>query len=112
MNRVATAVQLRFDAARSPGIPAPVLERLRRIAGKRMTSDGVLILQSDRFRSQERNRRDVLERFEALLREASRAPRKRIPTRPGKASAERVRAAKRRRSRVKALRRPVDPGGE
>ena len=75
VNKVATAVQLRFDAAASPGLPAPVLARLRRLAGRRMTADGVLVLTARRHRSQERNRAEVTERLVELVRLAARAPR-------------------------------------
>jgi len=104
VNKVSTAVQLRFDAARSPSLPPEVRRRLRRIAGRRMTADGVLIIHARRYRSQEQNRRDALERLAALVRAAARTPEKRIPTRPSRAARSRVLARKKHRSRIKKLR--------
>lgn len=107
VNRVATAVQLRFDVGRSPALSEPVRERLKRLAGKRLTADGVLVIQASRFRSQERNRKDALDRLIDLVRRASIPPQKRIRTRPTKAARERTLTQKRRRSRTKEQRRPV-----
>jgi len=97
-------VQIRFDAARSPALPPEVLARLKRLAGRRMTADGVIVLTASRFRSQERNRADARERLVALIREASVAPRRRRPTRPTLASKKRRLDAKQRRSAVKRTR--------
>ena len=74
VNKVATAVQLRFDVARSPNLPEAVRERLKRLAGRRLTSDGVLIIDARRFRTRERNRHDALERLVALVQKAAVAP--------------------------------------
>lgn len=107
VNKVATTVQLRFDAAGSPSLPEAVRDRLPRIAGKRMTTEGVLVIQASRFRSQELNRRDALNRLVELLRRACLTPKQRRRTRPSRASRERSLAAKLRRSRTKQLRRRV-----
>jgi len=86
VNKVATAVQLRFDARNSPALPESVRQRLVVLAGKRLTKDGILILTGRQFRTQERNRADVRARLLALLRQAADIPRPRRPTRPPKAS--------------------------
>ena len=111
VNKVATAVQLRFDAAGSPSLPEPVKKRLCRLAGSRMTAAGVLVIHARRYRTQKANRDDALRRLEALLRSAARRRKKRIPTRPTPASRERRLEGKRRRSRVKRFRAP-GPQGE
>lgn len=107
VNKVATAVQLRFDAARSLGLDERMLARLRLIAGRRMTAEGVLVIMARRFRTQERNRQDAYERLIALLRHAALPGKRRVPTRPTPASRERRREAKLARGRVKHLRRPI-----
>ena len=104
VNKVATAVQLRFDALRSPSLPEDVRARLMRLAGRRVTQDGVLVITAQRFRTQERNREDAIERLVALIRQAAVRPIPRRPTRPTAASRERRLAAKKRRSGVKSLR--------
>lgn len=104
VNKVATAVQLRFDVTRS-SLPHGVRERLVRLAGNRMTNDGILILKATRFRTQEANRQDAIERLVQLVRRAVRKPVPRIKTRPSRGSKERLKAAKRHRSRIKKLRR-------
>ncbi len=104
VNKVATAVQLRFDAVNSPALSDEIRERLRRLAGGRMTEDGVLVITARRFRTQERNRQDARERLAALLRRAAEPPRPRRPTRPTRASQQRRVEAKRRRSGIKRLR--------
>lgn len=110
VNKVATAVQLRFDARRSPSLPEPVRARLEKLAGARLTKDGVVVIFADRFRTQERNRSDALERLLTLIRRASEAPKPRRPTRPTAASKERRLKGKSERSQVKRLRRnlPAD----
>jgi ribosome-associated protein len=105
VNRAATAVQLRFDVAHSPSLPDDVRKRLIKLAGKRMTDEGELIIQSQRFRSQHRNRRNALQRLTRLIRQAAKRPKKRRKTRPTRASKERRLRQKRRRSRIKKLRR-------
>jgi ribosome-associated protein len=108
VNKVATAVQLRFDARRSPSLPEPVRARLEKLAGARLTKDGVVVIFADRFRTQERNRTDALERLVALVRRAADLPRPRRATRPTKASKERRLKGKSERSGVKRLRgRPI-----
>src|SRR3974390_3252670 len=82
VNKVATAVQLRFDAAASVSLSGAVKERLRRLAGRRVTDSGVIVITANRFRTQERNRADALERLVALIAQASHAPAPRRPTRP------------------------------
>jgi ribosome-associated protein len=108
VNKVATAVQLRFDAAGSPGLDEPTRARLRRLAGRRMTADGAVIIMARRFRTQERNREDAYGRLIDLIRRAAEPGKRRVPTRPTAASRERRREAKLARGRTKRLRHPVD----
>jgi ribosome-associated protein len=108
VNKVATAVQLRFDAARSPSLDERMLARLRVIAGQRMTAAGVLVIAARRFRTQERNRRDAYERLIDLLKRAAQPGKQRVPTRPTASSRERRHGAKLIRSRTKRLRQPVE----
>ncbi len=89
VNKVATAVQLRFDVTQSPNLPEPVRERLSRLAGRRLTGDGVLIIDARRYRTREQNRRDALDRLVALVRKAAIAPTPRKATRPTAASSRR-----------------------
>jgi ribosome-associated protein len=110
VNKVATACELRFDVRRSPSLPADIAVRLMKLAGRRLTKDGVLVLTSDRHRSQEMNRQDALDRFVALAREAAAPPPpKRRATRPTKASVERRLRGKASRSGVKKLRAGKPP---
>ncbi len=102
VNKVSTAVELRFDAARSPALPDAVFHRLRRLAGRRMTQEGVIVIDAQRFRSREQNRADALERLLGLIREASVAPKPRRPTRPTLASKRRRLEGKTIRSQVKS----------
>jgi ribosome-associated protein len=102
VNKVATAVQMRFDALNSPSLTGPVRERLMRLAGQRLTLDGVIVITAVRFRTQERNRADAIERLQELVGKASVAPVKRIATRPTRASKERRLQAKSGRSTIKA----------
>jgi ribosome-associated protein len=108
VNKVATAVQLRFDAARSPALPEDVRARLIRLAGHRASRDGVITITAQRHRSQHRNRLDALERLAGLVREAARPPKVRKPTRPTASSRLRRGEAKRRRSETKRMRNRVD----
>jgi len=108
VNKVSSAVQLRFDAARPGALPAPVRQRLGRLAGTRMTKDGVLVLDARRFRSQERNRADARARLLELLTRAALAPKPRRATRPTKNARERRLSAKHARGRIKRLRREAD----
>lgn len=109
VNKVATAVQLRFDAANSPALSGAVLRRLRSLAGSRMTRDGVIVLTANRSRSQNRNREDALERLVALIRDAATPPTRRRPTKPSAASKRRVAEGKRRRGELKRQRRKANP---
>jgi ribosome-associated protein len=102
VNKVSTAVQLRFDVRRSPSLPDDVAVRLMRLGGSRMTNDGVLVIEAQRFRTQERNRADARERLAALVAAAEVRPIKRRPTRPTRASGERRLAGKAVRSGVKS----------
>jgi ribosome-associated protein len=104
VNKVASAVQLRFDVRRSPSLPPPVRERLARLAGHRLSQDGVLVITAQRYRSQERNRADALSRLVALIRRAATPPRPRRPTVPSRAARERRLAAKAQRARLKRQR--------
>jgi len=107
VNKVATAVQLRFDAVRSPSLPEDVRRRLVRIAGKRVSKEGVLIIDARRFRTQERNRQDAVDRLVQWIRRAAEKPKKRIKTRPTLGSRERRLEGKRQRSETKRLRKPL-----
>ncbi|HJZ45357.1 MAG TPA: alternative ribosome rescue aminoacyl-tRNA hydrolase ArfB [Hyphomicrobiaceae bacterium] len=104
VNKVSTSVQLKFDARRSPSLPEAVRERLQRLAGRRLTSDGVIVITASRFRSQARNRQDARDRLVALIREAATPAKPRRATKPTYASKVRRAEGKRRRSRLKSLR--------
>ena len=108
VNRVATAVQLRFDIVNSACLPEDVRRRLLRIGGSRVTRDGVLIIDARRFRTQEQNRRDARERLVNLVRKAAVKPKPRRRSKPTAASKRKRIEAKRRRSRIKQQRQPVD----
>jgi ribosome-associated protein len=110
VNKVATAVELRFEAANSPSLPAPVKNRLRRLAGRRWTNEGALILQCDETRSQARNRDIIRDRLVELIKKALTPPKRRIATRPTLGSKKRRLKSKKVRGEVKALRGKVDPG--
>ncbi len=112
VNKVATAVDLRFDVARSPSLPEPVRARLLALAGSRVTQEGELLITARRFRSQERNRRDAIERLVALIQKATEAPRPRIRTQPTRAARQRRLEEKRRIGEKKQARRPVGSAGE
>lgn len=112
VNKVATAVQLRFDVARSPNLPDPVRERLKRLAGRRLTGDGVLIIDARRYRTREQNRRDALDRLVTLVRKAAIAPTPRKATRPTAASRRRRLEGKQRRGNLKRGRRRVRDADE
>jgi ribosome-associated protein len=104
VNKVSTAVELRFDVGRSPSLPEGVRARLPHLAGRRLSDEGILVIRADRFRTQERNREDARERLAELIRRATVVPKRRVPTRPSRASKERRREEKAKRSRVKRLR--------
>jgi ribosome-associated protein len=113
VNKVATAVQLRVDLSRSRSLPVEVRDRLARLAGHRVTGDGVLVITARRFRTQERNRLDARQRLVALIRRAANPPTPRRPTKPTAAAKERRLHARARRAAVKELRRAGpdrDPG--
>ena len=101
VNKVSTAVELRFNASVSPALTPDVRKRLTALAGRRMTDEGVIVIRADRFRTQERNREDARERLAALIAEAAVPPKPRIKTRPTLASKKRRLDAKSRRSEVK-----------
>lgn len=104
VNKVATAVQLRFDAAGSPSLSAEVRERLLRLAGRRATDDGVIIIDARRHRTQERNRQDAVDRLVELIRRAAVRPKSRRATKPTRAARERRLDRKRKRAAVKRSR--------
>jgi ribosome-associated protein len=104
VNKVATAVQLRFDARHSPSLPDDVRERLMRLAGKRVNADGILVIEASRFRTQEQNRADARARLIALIRQATVRPKTRRKTKPSRAAKEKRIAGKKYRGQVKALR--------
>ena len=108
VNKVATAAELRFDAAGSPSLPEPVRARLLALAGKRITQEGDLVLTARRFRSQERNRQDAVERLVALIQQAAAVPRPRIKTKPSRAAQQRRMTEKRRLGAKKQARRALD----
>ena len=107
VNKVATAVELRFDAGGSPSIDDATRERLRTLAGNRMTADGVLVIDARRHRTQAQNRADARARLIELLRQAAVAPKRRRKTRPGAQAKQRRIESKRHRSEAKRQRRPV-----
>jgi len=104
VNKVATAVQLRFDMANSPAMSDDVKMRLARIAGRRLTNDGVIVLVAQQFRSQDRNRQDALDRLVAMIQEAAVPPVPRRPTRPTLGSKKRRLESKTRRGAIKVMR--------
>ena len=104
VNKLATAVQLRFDVRHSPSLPPDVRARLERLAGRRLTGEGVLIIVAQRHRTQERNRHEARERLIDLIRRAARPPKPRHATRPTAASRRQRLESKTRRSRLKRLR--------
>jgi len=112
VNKVATAVKLRFDVRGAVGLPEDVRRRLSVLAGKRLTAEGVLIIDARRFRTQERNRRDAIERLCDMIRQAAEKPKTRVKTTPSPAARERRLVSKHSRGRSKTLRRPVAPGDE
>ena len=101
VNKVATAVELRFDVANSPSLPEPVRERLLAKRDRRITADGVLVISAQRFRTQDRNRQDARERLQAFIDSGLRAPKPRVATKPTRGSKERRLGAKRERGTIK-----------
>ena len=112
VNKVSTAVELRFEAERSPSLPGPVKTRLKRLAGRRWTQTGALVIQCDETRSQARNREIARDRLAELIRKALEKPKPRIATKPTKGSVRRRLDAKTRRGEVKSLRGTVKPGSQ
>jgi ribosome-associated protein len=112
VNKVATAVQIRFDVRRSPSLPEAVRERLLRIAGSRVSAEGILTIEARRFRTQERNREDARERLVTLIRRAAEAPKPRHATRPTAGSQVRRLESKRHRGELKASRRTLPDADE
>lgn len=108
VNKVATAVQLRFDARHSPGLPDEVRARLMRLAGRRVNADGVLMIEARQFRTQEQNRADARARLIALIRQAAAKPKPRHKTKPTRAAKERRLEVKKRRSKIKVMRRGTE----
>lgn len=104
VNKVETAVELRFEAERSPNLPDHVKARLKRLAGRRWTTDGAIVIRAESTRSQLRNREDALERLKTLIEQATHRPKRRIPTRPTLGSKRRRLDAKTRRGGIKSLR--------
>ena len=109
VNKVETAVELRFEAERSPSLTGPVKTRLKRLAGRRWTLDGAIVIQAEETRSQARNREAARERLVEMIRAALVAPKRRIPTKPTAGSERRRLVAKAVRSTVKANRAGVEP---
>jgi len=108
VNKVASAVELRFEAERSPSLPGPVKTRLKRLAGRRWNKEGAVVIQCDETRSQARNREIARDRLAELVRKALVAPKRRVATRPTLGSKNRRIKAKKVRGEVKSLRGPVD----
>ena len=107
VNKVSTAVQLRFNVAESTALTDSVRKQLKQIAGRRMTAGGILIIKANRFRSQEQNRQDAVHRLVSLIQRAAEKPKHRRPTKPTAASTRRRLATKRRRSETKHRRKPI-----
>ncbi len=105
VNKVSTAVQLRFDVGNSPSLPGDVRTRLIRLAGRRITQDGILIIEARQFRTQEQNREDAIERLVDLIRQATLKPKPRKKTKPSQAAKEKRIEGKKQRSKVKQMRR-------
>jgi ribosome-associated protein len=107
VNKTATAVQLSFDILQSPSLPDDVQQRLVRLAGSKVNASGILRINARRYRSQERNRQDALDRLIRMLQDAALAPKKRRPTRPTRAAKKKRLNAKRKISKKKRMRKPV-----
>lgn len=105
VNKVSTAVQLRFDVVNSPSLASDLKGRLTLLAGKRITADGVLLIEAKKYRAQEQNREDAIQRFYELIRKAGEKPKPRHKTRPTKASKEKRLQGKKKRGEVKKMRR-------
>ncbi len=112
VNKVSTAVQLRFNVRQSPALSDEIRTRLKRIAGKKMTEDGILIIKADRFRSQDKNRKDAIARLIEMLKQAAIRPKPRRVTKPSRAARERRLAAKKKRGDIKRRRRGINVSDE
>jgi ribosome-associated protein len=112
VNKASTAVKLRFDAVRSPALPEDVRSRLIRLAGRRATEEGVIVIDARRFRSQEHNRQDARDRLAALIRKAAERPQVRRKTKPTAASRTRRLEDKQRRATIKRTRQTTSEAGE
>ena len=112
VNKVSTAVQLRFDVNNNTSLPPDVKDRLRKLAGKKLSTDGILVIQASRFKSQEKNRQDAVERLVGLVRQATVKPKKRVKTKPSRRAKQRRLESKRHRSRLKDSRRSVKGNGD
>jgi ribosome-associated protein len=108
VNKVSTAVMLRFDVMQSDALPKDIRDRLQQIAGRKMTEEGILIIKANRYRSQAKNRKDAIARLVALIRQATVKPKPRRKTRPSRAAEERRLSAKRKLSEIKRRRRRVN----
>jgi len=111
VNKVASAVQLRFNLLGSPSIPQDVKGRLVKLAGRRLSTEGILVIEARQYRSQERNRQAALERLVRLIQQASEPPKPRHKTKPSRAAILRRLETKRKRSEIKRLRRDAEIGG-
>jgi ribosome-associated protein len=112
VNKVATAVQLRFDVLNSASLPDDIKSRLIKLAGHRMTQEGILLIEAKRFRTQERNREDAFARFQALVQRAMQIPKKRVITKPTKAAQEARLKEKKHRGEIKKYRTKPSLGDE
>ena len=112
VNKVSSAVQLRFNVDESKALNDQIRERLKKIAGRRMTGDGILIIKAQRYRSQEQNRQDAIQRLVVMIKKAIEVPRNRRATKPTVASKKKRLAAKRRRSELKQKRQVVRHTGD
>jgi ribosome-associated protein len=112
VNKVSSAVQLRFNVAETTALNDPIRERLKKIAGKRLTSEGILIIKAQRYRSQEQNRQDAVDRLVDMIQRAIAAPKHRRATRPTTASKKRRLQTKRRRGELKRRRKVVRQAGD
>jgi ribosome-associated protein len=105
VNKVSTAVMVRFNVMQSDALSEDIRNRLKRIAGRKMTAEGILVIKASRYRSQDKNRKDAIARLVALIRQATVRPKPRHKTRPSRAAKERRLSAKRKRSEIKRRRR-------
>ena len=112
VNKVSTAVQLRFDVNGNTSLPPDVKDRLRKLAGKKLSTDGILVIQASRFKHQEKNRQDAVERLVGLIRQATVKPKKLVKTKPSRRAKQRRLESKRHRSRLKDSRRSVKGNGD